>query len=105
MNRESPAHSWLHVRRGDSPLVVSIPHAGTDLPREFARGLRSPWLARRDGDWHLPELYAFARDLDATVIRTAISRTIIDVNRDPTGASLYPGMTTTGLCPLETFDG
>ncbi len=38
-------------------------------------------------------------------MRTALSRTVIDVNRDPRGASLYPGQATTGLCPTETFDG
>jgi formiminoglutamase len=30
---------------------------------------------------------------------------VIDVNRDPSGASLYPGMATTELCPTSTFDG
>ena len=38
-------------------------------------------------------------------MHTALSRTVIDVNRDPSGASLYPGQTTTGLVPTETFDG
>ena len=28
-----------------------------------------------------------------------------NVSRDPSGASLYPGQTTTGLVPTETFDG
>jgi len=53
----------------------------------------------------MPQLYAFAAGLGATVIETAISRTVIDVNRDPSGAPLYPGQATTGLCPLTTFDG
>jgi formiminoglutamase len=39
------------------------------------------------------------------VIRTGISRTVIDVNRDPSGVSLYPGQATTELCPTTTFDG
>src|SRR5262249_15832908 len=43
--------------------------------------------------------------LGASVIRTAISRTVIDCNRDPSGASLYPGQATTELCPTTTFDG
>ena len=30
---------------------------------------------------------------------------MIDVNRDPSGASLYPGQATTELCPTTTFDG
>ena len=39
------------------------------------------------------------------MIRTTISRTVIDVNRDPSGVSLYPGQATTELCPTTTFDG
>jgi formiminoglutamase len=38
-------------------------------------------------------------------VRTRISRSIVDVNRDPSGASLYPGQATTELCPTTTFDG
>jgi formiminoglutamase len=96
---------WLHVTRGDAPLVVSIPHAGTLIPSDIEARLVSPWLARKDADWWLPELYAFAADLGATVVRTGVSRTVIDVNRDPSGVSLYPGQATTGLCPVDTFDG
>ena len=94
---------WLRVERGEAPLIVSIPHAGTDLPGGAA--FVSPWLARLDTDWWLSELYAFAAGLGATVVRTAVSRSVIDVNRDPSGASLYPGQATTGLCPATTFDG
>jgi len=93
------------IRRGDAPLILSIPHAGTEIPREYQSDLRSLWLARRDADWWLLELYDFAADLDATIIANNISRTVIDVNRDPSGVSLYPGQFTTGLCPAETFDG
>ncbi len=96
---------WLVVERGIAPLVLSIPHAGTEIPEDYAGGLRSLWLARRDADWWLPQLYEFAEDLGATVVRTHISRTVVDVNRDPSGASLYPGQAATGLCPVTTFDG
>lgn len=95
--------SWLEVMSGEAPLVVAIPHAGTDLAD--VGGFRSAWLARRDADWWVDRLYGFARDLDATVVRTAISRSVVDVNRDPSGASLYPGQATTELCPTTTFDG
>lgn len=100
-----PDPAWLTVTRGGAPLVVTIPHAGTDIPDAIAGDLVSPWLARKDCDWHVGRLYEFAADLGATVIRTAISRTVIDVNRDPDGTSLYPGQHTTGLCPTTTFDG
>ena len=96
---------WLAVHRGGTPLIVSFPHTGTEIPPEIEPGLVSPWLARKDADHWVDVLYDFAHDLGATTIRTALSRTVIDVNRDPSGESLYPGQTTTGLCPTETFDG
>lgn len=97
--------SWLTVARGAAPLVVSIPHAGTEIPAEYAARLLSPWRARKDADWWIDRLYDFAADLGATIVHTAISRTVIDVNRDPSGVSLYPGQATTELCPTTTFDG
>jgi formiminoglutamase len=97
--------SWLTVRQGQAPLIVSLPHTGTAIPQEFASGLVSLWLARKDADWWIDRLYDFAGQLDATIVHTAISRTVIDVNRDPSGASLYPGQATTELCPTTTFDG
>lgn len=97
--------SWLTITRGAAPLLLSLPHTGTMIPPEYEAGLVSPRLARKDADWWVDRLYDFAGDLGATVVRTAISRTVIDVNRDPSGASLYPGQATTELCPTTTFDG
>jgi formiminoglutamase len=96
---------WLEVTRGEAPLIVSLPHAGTMIPEREMAGFRSAWLARKDTDWHLERLYDFAAGLGATVLRTQLSRSVIDVNRDPSGASLYPGRPTTELCPTTTFDG
>ena len=96
---------WLEVRRGDAPLVVSFPHAGTEIPSDLEHRFVSPWLARKDADWWIDWLYDFAGALGVTTLRTQISRSVIDVNRDPSGASLYPGQATTELCPTTTFDG
>jgi N-formylglutamate deformylase len=97
--------AWLTVKRGEAPLLLSFPHTGLSVPAECASGLVSFPLARHDADYHIDRLYAFAAELDATTVHTALSRTVIDVNRDPSGASLYPGQATTGLVPTETFDG
>jgi formiminoglutamase len=96
---------WLQIHRDEAPLIVTFPHTGTDIPSAIEGQLISPWLGRKDTDWWVHDLYDFARDLGATTIRTAMSRTVIDVNRDPSGASLYPGQATTELCPTTTFDG
>jgi formiminoglutamase len=102
MSEETP---WLDIQRGSAPLVVSLPHTGTRIPEAIEARLASSWLARKDADWWVERLYDFAGQLGASVVRTEISRTVIDVNRDPSGASLYPGQATTGLCPLTSFDG
>jgi N-formylglutamate deformylase len=102
----STAHQeWLSVHHGDAPLLVSFPHTGVEIPADIEENLVSPWLARKDADYWVDVLYDFAHEMGATTLRTSLSRTVIDVNRDPSGVSLYPGQATTGLCPIETFDG
>jgi N-formylglutamate deformylase len=102
---DAPETPWLSVRAGAAPLLLCMPHTGTGIPPAIAAGLESTWLARKDTDWWIERLYAFTAGLDVSVVRTGISRTVIDPNRDPSGASLYPGQATTELCPTTTFDG
>ena len=97
--------SWVKVTRGEAPLIVSIPHSGDRLVPEMERQLLSPWLARKDTDWHIEKLYDFAPELGATVVCATLSRAVIDVNRDPSDKPVHPGQTTTELCPTTTFDG
>jgi N-formylglutamate deformylase len=104
MSHEARA-PWLTVQRGSAPLLLCMPHTGTDIPSAVMQQLNSPWLARKDTDWWIDRLYSFALKLDVSLVRTAVSRTVIDPNRDPSGASLYPGQATTELCPSTTFDG
>src|SRR5215207_2897567 len=85
--------------------MITIPHSGTQIPEWIETTLADPWLARKDTDWWLESLYDFAPELRITRLRTQLSRTVIDANRDPSGASLYPGQPTTELCPSTTFDG
>jgi formiminoglutamase len=96
---------WLEIRQGTIPLVVSFPHTGTEIPDDLEDAFVSSWLARRDADWWVDRLYDFAPGIGVTTVRTRISRSVVDVNRDPSGASLYPGQATTELCPTTTFDG
>ena len=101
----SETSAWLTVEQRNVPLILSLPHTGIDIPLQCREGLVSLDLARKDADWWIDKLYIFARDLGATFVHTAISRTVIDVNRHPSGVSLYRGQATTELCPTTTFDG
>lgn len=90
---------------GTSPLILSMPHCGTGLPPAVAARLNETGRALADTDWWIDRLYGFAGEMDASVVKANLSRYVIDLNRDPSGQSLYPGQATTGLCPTETFEG
>ena len=90
-------------RRGTSALIVSMPHVGTFIPHGVGAALSDCAARRPDTDWHLPRLYDFLGELGATTIIATHSRYVIDVNRPPDGANLYPGRDTPRLCPIDTF--
>lgn len=93
------------LHRGDVPLLVSLPHDGTHVPPDIAARLTPSARAVPDTDWHVSRLYAFARDLGASVLVPNHSRYVVDLNRPPDDTSLYPGQNTTGLCPVVQFSG
>lgn len=88
---------------GSTPLLVSLPHNGTHLPAELSAAMTPEAQAVPDTDWHMAKLYAFARDMGASVLAATHSRYCVDLNRDPAGNVLYPGQSNTELCPTATF--
>jgi len=102
MNRtSSPPPFAFHP--GTQPLLISIPHMGTYVPPAIAERLTTEGREVHDTDWHLDRLYAFAREMGASILMATHSRYVVDLNRSPDGASLYPGQSVTGLCPVDTF--
>lgn len=93
------------LHRGSAPLLVSLPHDGSAIPAELAARMTPPARRAPDTDWHVSRLYAFARELGASVIVPTHSRYVVDLNRPPDDVSLYPGQNTTGLCPVVRFSG
>ena len=89
---------------GDAPLLVSMPHVGTHVPPEIAARLSDAAKPLPDTDWHVDRLYDFLGDLGASVIAAIQSRYVVDLNRAPDDAPLYPGASNTGLCPATMFD-
>ena len=94
----------FRLRRGTSPLIVSMPHAGTFVPHSVGRRFGDVAALRADTDWHMPRLYNFLESMGATVVVATHSRYVVDVNRPPGGENLYPGRDTPRLCPVDTFD-
>ena len=88
---------------GSIPLLVSMPHVGTDIPHDIAARLSPEAKQVADTDWHLVPLYGFLAEMGASTLSARWSRYVIDLNRPPENTNLYPGLDTTGLCPLDTF--
>ncbi len=93
------------LHRGTAPLLISLPHDGTRVPDDIAARLTDSARRVPDTDWHVSTLYAFARELGASIVAPNYSRYVIDLNRPADDQSLYPGQNTTGLCPTVQFSG
>jgi len=104
MNPNPPPAPFV-FHQGTGPLLVSMPHAGTWLAPDLASRLTPQACEVHDTDWHLDRLYDFAVGLGASILRATHSRYVVDLNRPPDNANLYPGQDTTGLCPIDAFDG
>lgn len=96
--------SVFTLQQGRAPLLISIPHLGAQIPSDIAECMAPTAQHLDDTDWHLDRLYSFADALGASVLIPTNSRYVIDLNRPPDGANLYPGRKTTLLCPVDTFD-
>ena len=64
-------------KQSNSPLVISIPHSGTDIPQDIAP-LCNLAAKREHTDWALQELVT---PLSETTLAATVSRYIVDVNR------------------------
>lgn len=93
------------LEQGHVPLLVSMPHIGTEIPEDLRGHYVPRALGVEDTDWHLHTLYDFLRNLGASVLTPRISRYVIDLNRPPDDAPMYPGASNTELCPTRFFTG
>jgi N-formylglutamate amidohydrolase len=91
--------------RGDSPLLISIPHDGRELAPGMDKRMTDKGLSLPDTDWHVRQLYKFASALGAGTIAANYSRYVVDLNRPSTDEAMYAAQLSTGLCPTRTFDG
>lgn len=89
------------------PIIISIPHCGTEFPDELINDYLPEQVASIDDtDWFLQDLNDFASSMGITVVYAKYSRWVIDLNRDPQSAPLYnDGRLITGLTTTTDFIG
>jgi N-formylglutamate deformylase len=93
------------LHQGHAPLLISMPHLGTTIPADLHGAYVPRALVTEDTDWHLDRLYDFVTELGASVLMPQVSRYVIDLNRPPDDAPMYPGASNTELCPTRFFNG
>lgn len=94
------------LKHGNSPLIISIPHAGTFVPEDIKSRFTDIAHHVPDTDWFVQKLYVeYAKQHDATVITANYSRYVVDLNRPADGTPLYPGQACLPICPPQSFDG
>jgi N-formylglutamate deformylase len=101
MENMKPVFSF---QRGETPLLVSIPHAGTEVPEVIRTHLTELALQLPDTDWFVGRLYDWVVARGAALLVSNYSRYVIDLNRPPDNAALYSGPGT-GLLPEQSFAG
>ena len=101
------SHQIIVPTRKRVPIVLSIPHCGTEFPEELKNEYKPELMqAPDDTDWFVQKLYDFAPAMGITIIHAVYSRWVIDVNRDPQSKPLYTdGRIITPLCPTTDFFG
>ena len=92
-------------KKGNSPLLISIPHDGKKIPSDIEARLTDKAKAIPDPDWPTERLYEFVNNRDVSMLIADYSRYVIDLNRNPEGDVLYPNQFNTGLCPTVNFEG
>ena len=103
---QSESHQSYHLWQGQAPLLISVPHSGSLIPKKILEQMTPAAHGSMDSDWFMKELYyPIAQSLGGSLISPLYSRYVIDLNRPESDQSLYPGKTTTGLCPRHRFDG
>jgi N-formylglutamate deformylase len=93
------------LQRGTTPLIISMPHVGQQIPDDVRDKFVARALQVEDTDWFLDRLYAFAADLGASLLVPNESRYVIDLNRPTDNTPMYTGVNTTELCPTRFFTG
>jgi len=105
----APAFDLLpEFQAGSSPLLISIPHAGTVLAPGLAQRFTAQASQLPDTDWFVDRLYEFARSMSASMLIAKAARLVVDLNRPSDDQPLYSASQTrlmTGVLPMQCFSG
>lgn len=90
--------------QGSLPLLIIVPHIGTQLTPDVSAGLIPAARALPDTDWHQEKLWQFARAAGASIMMANYSRMVIDLDSPPPDGR-QNNLLSGGLWPQTLQDG
>ena len=94
----------IEVTKGGLPIVLGMPHSGTDIPDSLVDKFGDIGREMAETDWHIPRLYN-GLGMDISVVQTPIHRYVIDVDQPPVVSTAFPWLASSGLVPLTDRSG
>lgn len=94
----------VDISIGSSPLILSIPHASTQISHPVMQRMNETGRAMTDTAWHIDRLF---RDVvpEVTTVRANFHRYLCDPNRDPTNTDPHGRSSVTVIVPMQNLDG
>jgi N-formylglutamate deformylase len=93
------------VEKGGSPLILCLPDSGTTIPPAISGRMNATGRLQTDISWRLEQVMDLHAALDATVIRSTVSRYVIDVDQSKDSGQALQTDPLEALCPVTTLDG
>lgn len=94
----------VSVLAGDGPIIITLPHAATDVPRSVMERLNDAGRALTDTDWHIDRLFHDLAE-NATIIRANFHRYMCNANGNPTLIGDEAEMGSDAVVPMFNLDG
>ncbi|MBD1548321.1 N-formylglutamate amidohydrolase [Roseibium aggregatum] len=92
------------VEKGESPLILCLPHSGTQIPPAIENRMNATGRLQTDISWRLETILDLDSGLDATLLRSTASRYVIDVDQAPDLQQDPEADPVNALCPVTTLD-
>lgn len=94
----------FRFRPGETPVLLSLPHIGTEIPPAIARTMTEAGRAAPDRDRHLDRLLNFAPSLGVGFLAACQARCVVDLDCAPHPVTSQDEADSGGPCPVRSLD-
>ena len=93
------------VEEGQGPILLCLPHSGTDVPKMVLGRFNATGRLQADLAWRLEQVFGLRDQVDVTLVRSTTSRYVIDLDKAANSQTLPEAAQDEPPCPTSTLDG